>query len=322
MGIHPTEGYIVWQVPDEIPETPPTATIVVTDAKGARTTQLITFLVQPDTLAPVVQFHLVDSNGRTLSPKDELYTDRDYSVVIDIDDNADLSEVDYDPETSGDFAGLEVGRIVVSDTAAKENIPGGPVPVTLPLQYGHSEGPIFNLNNGLVYIDIEVVDKAGNKTTTQLVYHATDPDTTYHAKIESPLGTEPISEQTDVYGTVHGPSPDDTYILKLYSMEDPTDFVELRSDTAPGSASTPIGKIDPTLYKSGFYRLVLLLLCDCEDGPEVQAADGALSRFATTHVRPVWTCRLQTYKRIWAESTFRLCAATARRRSKRTLRWG
>ncbi|MBN2224505.1 MAG: putative Ig domain-containing protein, partial [Deltaproteobacteria bacterium] len=282
---------IWWQVPDDLGETYLTIPIVVTDQYGAETAQdLAIHVADTDSIAPTICTRVVeaevDAQGKishildTLLPGEELDVSKTYVLIVDIADNS--GQVNSNPEDDCTyFTALDVATLEIpSEYFALHEI----------LQYGRNEinFTINGLNQGNIHFDIKATDFENNATTCKLTYYVHDSSQTPPAKLVQFCKSDqtevvdllnPITEPLNVYGIAN--MVDHTYELILYQADgdyyevvkendqyrliSQDDYVVIASGYAnvTDPETVPLGTLDPTLYSSGMYRLVLAIICGC-----------------------------------------------------------
>ena len=296
-------GVMWWYVPESLATTSYSVPIVVTDPYGATATQTLSIDVSlTDTVAPSISTRIVDGDGNLYLPGEELDVNGQYWLIVDILDNSGAidSETVITPEES---------QITVVDVAMLE-LPNDYVPVQATLEYGTtwieftvgadgiSGTADDGLNQGNIHFEIVAVDPSGNEAATELTYYVADNSTSPPAKIvefrDSDLAlvdvhTE-ITEPVDVVGIANMGSysyelilyqADDKYyeVVKelegqtwVYKLQSEADYVVVASGSADTNLERTLGTLDPTLYGSGMYRLVLAIICNC-GGHHYKAVD-------------------------------------------------
>ena len=230
-----------------------------------------------DVTAPTIDLYIrevthVDGSCeyRYVPPTEDLRTDRNYEAVVTITDNTEISE-------SGANELAEGSRIEVFDPAVLENVTEVAAGQMLRgTNYVHFT--LGGLNQGYIRFNVVAIDTAGNESSTFVLRYVTDDseDSTSIAKIDPAVEDEQIDQVFEVRGRsyYHGIShivgdqdyyDTGTYELRLYSTVDTDDYVILASGAADVDSDEyrVLGTIDPTLYPSGLYRLVLNTYCCC-----------------------------------------------------------
>ena len=211
----------------------------------------------------------------------------------------DVAALEISDEYNAIYEHLSYGHTEICFTLGGDALVGGTGP--------DEDG----LNQGNVHFKLKATDEKGNSTTCDLTYYAQDSSEDPPAKIlefrtiESEDAEEPvaldvrkqITEPVNVYGIADlwdsqydkpfnyelilyradGDYCDITYDTAedKYSIKSQADHVLLKRGEAIVGGDTltsPLGTIDPTLYGSGMYRLVLAITCNC-GGNHYKAVD-------------------------------------------------
>jgi len=305
------KGFLWWQIPQdgsELPEdnTPGDGTwtynvpIVVSDQYGATATQTLTIEVSnEDTVAPTIVARVIDADNNIVLPGEELDVNSRYWVIVDISDNCGEAALNGDAT-----------EITIFDVAALE-IPGEYLPIGGKLEYGCTwvDFTVGGLNQGNIHFRITAEDTSGNKASRSFTYYASDTSEAPPVKMlefqdaDDPLTTfafdEPITKPINVLGVANmgyideyeQPQPynyelilytaDDDYEVvtiedesqRWYQLECKSDYVVISSGSAEVPSPACLGTLDPALYGSGMYRLVLAIVSSSAEGHYYQAID-------------------------------------------------
>jgi RHS repeat-associated protein len=266
MTINNATGELRWRVPkDQAAVSTGPYTLVVEDTEGRKSTHAFTINVAVDSIAPTISFYIEDTTadldaqtgrGRTILPSDPLDATHysDYRIWIDVRDNvSSTSNVLWD--------------LVLEDSATLNG--GGTSPVNITDQTGGLWSLDFTggLNQGLLRFTLTAEDGAAtpNQARQVFTYYAEDPGNN-SAKIATDLSGV-IEETVEIRGTALS---NGTYNVKLTSLDDPSEFVWLAKDELAEADGGYLATIDPSLYRSGVYRLYLEVQ---GDGGGIQGID-------------------------------------------------
>ncbi|MEM9365154.1 MAG: putative Ig domain-containing protein [Planctomycetota bacterium] len=254
--IHPVDGTLQWDTPTDENTTISPIGIIVRDEHGAETTHSISIFVQPDTIPPSLQVYLKDGDGNIVKPSEELDATKwnEYVLWIEVDDNLGVPGVTWQLIAEDSAVGNNAGTTVVANTG-EVNGAGSLWAVTF----------TGGLNQGLLKLALTYWDQAhsavDDRLSQELIYYVNDPAVANVAKINSPIRGDLVDDRTDVYGVAN--LSGGIYDLKLTAVDDPNDFVYLVQN-APANLTGnngPLASIDPTLIRSGLYRLYLEVNC-------------------------------------------------------------
>ena len=301
MLINPTAGVIRWEVPSDTTwQDPGDIYLVVTDSHGLSTPQRLNFsLTDEDTVAPSIKVRVLDADGNVVLPGEELDAAENYTLLIYIYDN-----LGYDPEGQD---GFESAELSVVDVAGLQQ-PSVYYALGASLGYGINDCTINNLNQGNIFFKITATDEAGNEASDEFSWYVSDNREVPFAKLlsfcslsdtaltELPLDST-VTEPVEIIGTADmdrdpddGGEPwgyelrlcpvDDDYSFEVHTEGEVTEYwvkdvsrgVVIASGVAD-SVNAHLGTLDPTLFKSGLYRLVLQVVCEEHEPPHIKAID-------------------------------------------------
>jgi RHS repeat-associated protein len=229
----------------------------VVDSSGRKSIHLFELAVQEDNVGPSVSFYIVDtSTGRIVSPSESLDAGRpgDYKLWIEAHDNV-----------SSD-ANIRWSLEAEDSLALNDSVEEPPVAIVNEIG-GRWSTTFTSLNQGLIYFNLTAHDDATsqNSVAYQYVYYADLPGQTPTAKLlrgfDSVIDS---STEIDGYASFSNSEGVGRYRLKLTSIDDRNDFVWVVSEGELADADVVdgvLGTIDPTLFRSGHYRLYLEVLC-------------------------------------------------------------
>ncbi len=273
LTINEQTGLLHWSVPTSVPAPLPTFDLIVSDEHGLETTTSVSINVQPDTEAPTVNFWIEDGNGDVVplgSTLDSNLVD-DYKIWFTIEDNL------------GEGLGEMNWLLQVVDSAGL-NIEGNENFKTSSTRGGTASTSFQDtLNSGLLFFtftlgDADTVaivpgdpdegvlpdDITGNVATYTFRYDVSNSTQETYAQllnVDHPDEMLVVDERFEVRGIANYEISQNDYAwydLKLASVDDPNDFVYLiRNASAEFDTDSVIGVIDPTLVRSGQYRLYL-----------------------------------------------------------------
>ncbi len=271
MTIHATTGEIRWNIPNAMGNGQKQVTVVVKDRWGGTAEKMLTIDVSTeDHVAPTITFFLKDANGNTIPPAQELLASQveEYDLWIEIQDNRGIylpngqngSWIVKVNNTGGD----EVSFGISSEDYFGSSGGSGP-------RHGLWKVDLVNgMNQGLLEINIEAYDQAGNTSTRYARYYVKDPATFTIGKILNlNQQSAPITDRFEVIGNANffdeNRGGRGVYDLKLISLNDPDDFVYLARNRTAITTDSLIGVIDATQLPTGQYRLYLEVRCalDC-----------------------------------------------------------
>ncbi|TWT36616.1 tRNA(Glu)-specific nuclease WapA precursor [Posidoniimonas corsicana] len=276
MTIDRESGLLRWKAPAHSGTSADTKQVdlILRDKHGRESQYTFDVVVEADTVAPSINFYIEDtSTGKTVQPGGTIDANRssDYKLWFDIRDNVDpLSDVPWVLKLEDSSTLNETGTLPVylDDTA------GGLISTSF----------TSGLNQGLLQFTFTAKDKAGatgaNEAQQTFTYYVDDPTNGRVGKITSIID-EAITERTEIFGIADYEDANGvgSYSVKLTSLDDPDDFVWIEKDKVANvpavftESENPGGflaAIDPTLIRSGHYRLYLEVKCsqDC-----IQAID-------------------------------------------------
>ena len=268
MNINEKTGVLSWHVPaDYSGSNEFCVEIEVVDQYGMSATQELELNVgDEDVIAPSISMFVRDADGNVYMPGDELDVTGTYSIFIDLNDNLHSVDQPNPPICSlkaEDVAVDEAGEYYHDETINNEE--------TINFVYGQNKIPFseLGLNPGYIHFTVTVQDAAGNETVSEQSYYVADTSVDAPAKLLefgsedfTGAGIMQITEQGEIdFNAYYQNHSEYTYKLKLESMEDSSDYVLLAEGATFSGEHTC--QLDPALYESGFYRLVLTIRCAC-----------------------------------------------------------
>ncbi|MFN9641650.1 MAG: putative Ig domain-containing protein, partial [Pirellula sp.] len=266
MRIDASTGEIRWLVADSTANyTLDNVKVIVTDEYNATSSQTLTLNVSTvDVIAPAVTFYLKDGQGNVIAPGTELLADnfQDYDIWVNIEDNRDLYLPNGTQNGGWYIHAFNTGAQPVTQGKTwleyAANNAGAP-------RHGLWKVDLTGtgLNQGLLELNLEVYDHAGNIERRYARYYVNDPATSNTGKILNLNdNSPPITDRFEVIGnalyTTNGVGK---YDLKLTTLNDPTDFVYLARNVDALIADSVIGIVDGTQIPTGQYRLYLEVRC-------------------------------------------------------------
>ncbi|MEM7782867.1 MAG: putative Ig domain-containing protein [Planctomycetota bacterium] len=270
MTINSSTGTVRWYVTDSISNYTETVIVRATDPWGAFAEQSIDLNVEAvDETLPWLNFYLVDIEGNLVAPSQiiEASSYRDYKIWLDIRDNRGINLPDASQNGSwridvnntgstGQPAGSNVASHGVAwDDYSTNNYTTAPKHGLWGIEFGGS-----GLNQGVLEIELEYYDDAGNRSTRYSRYYVNDSATANVGKILNLNDQSPaITDRFEVQGNTNFSGGN--YDLKLTSIDDPSDFIYLAKDKPATVTETLIGVVDGTMIPSGQYRLHLEVRC-------------------------------------------------------------
>ncbi|MFV2069561.1 MAG: putative Ig domain-containing protein, partial [Pirellulales bacterium] len=255
MTIDGTTGVLQWQTPTDVAGATYDVYVLVTDQYNVTTTGRVQVdVAATDTVPPTISFSIVDGDGNTVLPGDRLDATKplDYYVMwLDVRDNLGVN-------LPGGGANAQWLLTAYNSGAKKAD--------TLDYQAGglwHVEFdpnvPNPGLNQGLLTITVDAKDDAANSAVQTFRYYVDDADAAKTARILNVPGDTVVESRFEVYGNAKFLGGE--YDLRLTSVDDPDQSVLLAEPRTAEISNDVLGVIDPSLIKSGLYRLYLEVRC-------------------------------------------------------------